>query len=98
MVTTLMSKSKLKTFGFASNLSKMTSLLGDIEKPLPPVDERPAVVKRPREASDEVQSTGKKRCVESAPKPSQPPPPLPPPPPPSVELKLNKPKKSVFIF
>lgn len=34
MVTTLMSKSKLKTFGFANTLSKTTSFLANIEKAL----------------------------------------------------------------
>lgn len=34
MVTTLMSKSKLKTFGFANTLSKTTGFLANIEKVL----------------------------------------------------------------
>lgn len=70
MVTTLISKNKLKTFNFANNLSKVTSFLTDIEKP-PDSHESPGnrpVIKRAREANDgDEPDTGKKRCLEQKP-------------------------------
>lgn len=75
MMTTLMSKNKLKTLGFVNCLSKSKTLLDNIE-PLP-IAEPPKVVKsvplkRPREENEpdqdakskEESASNKKRCIE----------------------------------
>ena len=56
MVSTLMSKSKLKTFGFANTLSKTTGFLANIEKPVIigdiNVEKTTTAIKRPREDNE----------------------------------------------
>lgn len=97
MVTTLMSKNKLKSFGFANNLSKSAAfLINDIEKSNPssslsgvlqPVETNIVAKKRPREAADaedggKLLLNVKKIRVEAKPAPTTSQPAPPPPPPP----------------